>query len=116
MWGIDFQFDETADGRPVKILNVTDEYTREALATNAARRITAAGTMAVLDQIREQRGEQLFLRMDNGPAFITDTLRDWCKEQNINANYGGPGSPWQDGHIESFNSRLRDELLTRGSA
>ena len=64
MWAIDFQFDETADGRPVKILNVTDEYTREALATNAARRITAAGTMAVLDQIREHRGAPQFLRID----------------------------------------------------
>ena len=56
VWALDFQFDETADGRPVKILNVTDEFTREALATNAARRITAAGTMAVLDQIVEERG------------------------------------------------------------
>ena len=113
MWAIDFQFDETADGRPVKILNVTDEFTREALATNAARRITAAGTMAVLDQIREHRGAPQFLRMDNGPEFIADTLRDWCKEQNIKANYCDPGSPWQNGRIESFNSRLRDELLTR---
>jgi len=113
VWAIDFQFDETADGRPVKILNVTDEYTREALATNAARRITAAGTMAVLDQVRQQRGAPQFLRMDNGPEFIATTLRDWCKEQNIQANYCDPGSPWQNGRIESFNSRLRDELLTR---
>ena len=85
VWAIDFQFDETDDGRPVKILNVTDEFTREALATNAARRITAAGTMAVLDQIRESRGAPQFLRMDNGPEFIADTLHDWCKEQNIKA-------------------------------
>ena len=76
VWAIDFQFDEIADGRPVKILNVTDEYTREALATNAARRITAAGTMAVLGQIRELHGAPQFLRMDNGPAFTADTLRD----------------------------------------
>ena len=116
-WAIDFQFDETTDGRPVKILNVTDEFTHEALATNAARRITAAGTMAVLDQIREHRGAPQFLRMDNGPEFITDTLCDWCKEQNIKANYCDPGSPLNErrlnGRIESFNSRLRDELLTR---
>ena len=100
VWAIDFQFDETADGRPVKILNVTDEFTREALATNAARRITAAGTMAVLDQMRELRGAPQFLRMDNGPEFIATTLRDWCKEQNIQANYCDPGSPWQNGRIE----------------
>ena len=117
VWAIDFQFDETVDGRPVKILNVTDEFTREALATNAARRITAAGTMAVLDQIRESRGSPQFLRMDNGPEFIADTLRDWFKEQNIKANYCDPGSPrnrrQQNGRIESFNPKLRDELLTR---
>ena len=73
--------------------------------------------MAVLDQIRESRGAPQYLRMDNGPEFIADTLRDWCKEQNIKANYCDPGSPLnerqQNGRIESFNSRLRDELLTR---
>jgi len=93
VWAIDFQFDETADGRPVKILNVTDEFTREALATNAVRRITAAGTMAVLDQIHESRGAPMFLRMDNGPEFIAEILQDWRKEQNIQANYCDPGSP-----------------------
>jgi putative transposase len=113
VWAIDSPFDETADGRPVKTLNVTDEYTREALATNAARRITAADTMAVLGQIRELHGAPQFLRMDNGPEFIAHTLRFWCKEQNIQANYCDPGSPWQNSRIESFNSRLRDELLTR---
>ena len=83
VWAIDFQFDETADGRPVKILNVTDEFTREASATNAARRITAAGTMAILDQIRELRGAPQFRRMDNGPEFIAATLRDWCKNKTF---------------------------------
>ena len=93
LWAIDFQFDDTADGRPVKIFNVTDEFTREDLATNAARRITAAGTMDVLDQIRELRGAPQFLRMDNVPEFIADTPRDWCNEQNIQANYCDPGAP-----------------------
>ena len=92
---------------------MSDEFTREALATNAARRITSAGTMAVLDQICESRGAPQFLRIDNGPEFIADTLRDWGKEQHIQANYWDSGSPWQNGCIESFNSRLRDELLTR---
>ena len=68
--------------------------------------------MTVLDQIRELRGTPQFLRMDNGPEFIADTMRDWCKEQNIQVNYCDRGSPWQNGRIESFNSRLRDELLT----
>ena len=114
VWAIDFQFDETADGRHVKILNVTDEFTREALATNAARRITAAGTMAVLDEVMAQRGTApAVLRMDNGPEFIADALQDWCKLTGIRTSYCDPGSTWQNGRIESFNSRLRDELLSR---
>ena len=76
VWAIDFQFDETADGRLVKILNVTDEFNREAHATNEAKLITAAGTMAVLDQVYQQRGAPQFLRIDNGPEFMADTLRD----------------------------------------
>ena len=73
---------------------MSDEFTREALATNAARRITSAGTMAILGQICESRGAPQFLRMDNGPEFIADTLRDWCKEQHIRANYCDSSSPW----------------------
>lgn len=89
-----FRFDETSAGRPVKILNVTDKFTREALATNAAPSITAVDTIAVLDQVREQRGiGPKFLRNDNRPEFIAQTLQDWCKEANIQANYYNPGSP-----------------------
>ena len=76
-------------------------------------KFTAASTMTVLDQKREHRGAPLFRRMDNGREFIADTLRDWCREQNIQANYCDPDSPWKNRCIESFNSRLRDELLTR---
>lgn len=65
---------------------MTDEFTREALATNAVRRMTAAGTTALLDQIREVRGAPQCLRMDNAREFIAETVRDWCKEQNIQAN------------------------------
>ena len=110
---IDFQFDETADNRPIKILNVTDEFTSETLTTNAARCITAARTRGVSDQIDKMHGTPQLLRMDNGSEFIADTLRDWCKEQHITANYCDPGSPGQNGRIESFNSRPKDELLNR---
>ena len=113
VWAIDFQFDETADGRPVKILNVTDEFTRESLATSAARSITGEGTLDILDAVVAERQAPIFLRMDNGPEFIAEVLKDWCRELDIQATYCDPGSPWQNGRIESFNSRLRDELLTR---
>ena len=73
---------------------MSDEFTLEALATNAARRITSAGTMAVLDQICDSRGAPQFLRMDNGPEFIAETLHNWCKEQNFQAKYCDSGSPW----------------------
>ena len=90
-WMIDFQFAETTDGRPVKILSVTYEFIREGLTTNAAKRITATGTMAIINQKREPLGIRRFLPMDNRPESFADTLRDWCKEQNIQANYGDPG-------------------------
>lgn len=92
---------------------MSDEFTLEALATNAARHITSVGTMVVLDQICDSRGGPQLLRMDYGPEFVADTLRDRCKEQRIQANYCDSGSPWQNGRLESFNSRLKDELLTR---
>ena len=70
-------------------------------------------TLAVLDQIREQRGCPVFLRMENGPEFIAETLRDWCKDENIQVNICDPGSPWQNGRVESVNSRFRGERSTR---
>jgi putative transposase len=113
VWAIDFVFDETAEGRPVKILNVTDEFTREALACSAARRLTADATVAILDHVVDERGASpKYLRMDNGPEFISDALVDWCRFNEIDASYIDPGSPWQNGFVESFNGHLRDELLT----
>ena len=84
MWATDCQFDETSDGRPVKILNVTDEFTREALATNAARRITVAGTIAVLDQICELRGIPQFLRIDNDQSLLPTLCATGVKNNTYN--------------------------------
>ena len=112
VWAIDFVFDETAGGRPVKILNVTDEFTREALACSPARRISAEQTIAILDAVTDERGTTpRFLRMDNGPEFVAKALVAWCRSRGINASYIDPGSPWQNGFVESFNGHLRDELL-----
>jgi putative transposase len=113
VWAVDFVFDETAEGRPVKILNVTDEFTREALACAPARRLSADATVAILDHVVHERGvAPEYLRMDNGPEFLAEALVDWCRFNQINATYIDPGSPWQNGFVESFNGHLRDELLS----
>jgi putative transposase len=112
VWAIDFVSDRTADGRPIKILTVTDEHTREALATPAARRIGADQTVSVLERIVEQRGRPpRMIRCDNGPEFVSQALRDWCRFNHADTGYIEPGAPWQNPYIESFNGHLRRELL-----
>jgi transposase InsO family protein len=112
VWALDFLVDQTADGRPIKILTVTDEHTREALATRAARRLGADDTVNVLEQIAQQRGQTpRLIRCDNGPELIAHALRDWCRFAGVRAGYIEPGAPWQNPYIESFNGHLRRELL-----
>jgi putative transposase len=113
VWAIDFVSDQTADGRPLKILTVTDEHTREALATPAARRMGADDTVNTLERIVEQRGRApALIRCDNGPEFISQSLRDWCRFNNAGTGYIEPGAPWQNPFVESFNGHhLRRELL-----
>ncbi len=112
LWALDFQFDHTIDGRQVKILNVIDEYTREALACRVAHNIDADGVVAVLDRLAAERGRPpAFLRFDNGPEFVAHATADWCQSTGTDAVFIDPGSPWQNAWIESFNGRLRDELL-----
>ena len=111
VWGLDFQFDETADLRRLKLLNIVDEHTREALATDVARSITADHVVAVLERLVAARGAPGYIRMDNGPELIAWTLRDWCRLTGAGTIYIEPGSPWENPWIESFNGRTRDELL-----
>jgi putative transposase len=112
VWALDFLVDQTADGRPIKILTVTDEHTREALATPAARRMGADDTVSVLERIVERRGQApAFIRCDNGPELVAHALRDWCRFNNVTTGYIEPGAPWQNPYIESFNGHLRRELL-----
>ena len=112
VWAIDFVSDQTADGRPLKILTVTDEHTREALATPAARRMGADDTVSVLERIVERRGRApKLIRCDNGPEFVSQSLRDWCRFNNAGTGYIEPGAPWQNPFVESFNGHLRRELL-----
>jgi len=112
VWAIDFVLDQTADGRPLKILTVTDEHTREALAAPVARRMGADDTVSTLEQIVARRGRApAMIRCDNGPEFIGQALRDWCRFNDAKPGYIEPGAPWQNPFVESFNGHLRRELL-----
>jgi putative transposase len=112
VWALDYQFDQTTDGRRLKLLNVVDEHTREALAITVDRRIDADETVKVLDRLVVERGRPpRFIRMDNGPELTANALRDWCRFTGAGTSYIEPGSPWQNPYVESFGSRLRDELL-----
>lgn len=112
VWALDFQFDETADGRILKLLHVVDEFTREALAVCCERRIDADETVATLERLVAERGRAPeHVRCDNGPELTANALRDWCRFSGTGASYIEPGSPWQNPYVESFGSRIRDELL-----
>ena len=112
IWAMDFQFDTTADGRTVKMLNVIDEFTREALAIDVNRSIDADGVVEVLDRLAlQQQGAPNYVRFDNGPEFVAHAVNDWCRFNGTGSLFIDPGSPWQNAWIESFNGRLRDELL-----
>jgi putative transposase len=113
VWAFDFQFDVTEDGRAVKLLYVVDEFTREALAMDAERRIDGDQVVDVLDRIVRERGTYPeFLRCDNGPEMTSNALKDWCRFSRTGAAFIEPGSPWENAFVESFNSRVRDELLS----
>jgi transposase InsO family protein len=111
LWALDFQFDQTTDGRMLKLLNVIDEHTREALANDVERSIDADGVVRCLDRIASERGAPAYLRFDHGPEFIAYAVADWCRFNGSKTVFIDPGSPWQNAWIESFNGRLRDELL-----
>jgi putative transposase len=114
LWAMDFQFDHTIDGRQVKLLNIIDEYTRECLAIRVAHSIDADAVVAVLERLAVERGGPPgFVRFDNGPEFVAHAIVDWAQLNGTGTVYIDPGSPWQNAWIESFNGKLRDELLNR---
>lgn len=114
VWAIDYQDDQTADGRRLRYLNVVDEFTREVLATHVARSITADKTVQVLEELVESRDvAPEFIRSDNGPELTSHALADWCRFSGTGAAFIEPGSPWQNAYVESLNGRLRDELLNQ---
>jgi transposase InsO family protein len=111
VWAWDFFHDRLADGRPVKWLGCIDEYTRECLLLEPRRSIKAKDAAAMLGRVIAERGAPKHLRSDNGPEFIAEALREFLKESNVETLYIEPGSPWQNGFAESFNARVRDELI-----
>ena len=113
VWAFDFQFDQTADGHILKLLHIVDEFTREALQIRCERRIDADATVAVLERLTVSRGRAPeFVRCDNGPEMTANALKDWCRFAGAGSSYIDPGSPWQNPYVESFGSRIRDELLS----
>ncbi len=112
VWALDYQFDVTATGRVIKILHVVDEFTRESLCDVVDHSIDADATVAALDKIVGARGTHpRFIRCDNGPELTANALRDWCRFGGAGTSYIDPGSPWQNPWVESYGSRMRDELL-----
>ena len=111
VWSYDFVADRTQDGRPFRILNILDEYTRECLASVVARRIRSHDVLLILADLFLRRGIPTHIRSDNGPEFIAIKLRQWLKHLNVAPLYIEPGSPWENGYIESFNGKMRAQFL-----
>jgi len=105
--------DRTTDGRAFKILNIIDEFTRECLAILVARKIKTQDVIGLLFHLFIFRATPEHLRSDNGPEFTAKAIRIWLNRLGVKPLYIEPGSPWENGYIESFNGKLRDELLNR---
>jgi transposase InsO family protein len=113
VWSYDFVMAKTADGRAFRILTMIDEYTRECLAMLVNRRITSQDVIDQLFQLIIFRGIPEHIRSDNGPEFTAKAVRGWLDRIGVKTLFIEPGSPWENGYIESFNGKLRDELLNR---
>jgi len=111
VWSYDFVFERTDDGRVIKLLNVIDEFTRECLTIRVGRNFTAADVLYTLADLFLEYGLPEHIRSDNGPEFVARAVREWLGDLGVKTLFIEPGSPWENGYIESFNSRLRDELL-----
>ena len=113
VWSYDFVLTRTHDGRAVRMLTIIDEYTRECLAIDVARRLTSEDVLERLTDLFIRRGVPDYIRSDNGAEFTAHAVRDWLTRVGVRTLYIEPGSPWENGYIESFNGKLRDELLER---
>lgn len=113
VWSYDFVHDQLENGAAVKMLTVLDEFTRECLGILVERSITATDVIAFLQGLIGQRSAPANVRSDNGPEFVAGVIRQWARQEAIKINYIAPGSPWENGHVESFHGKLRDGCLNR---
>jgi transposase InsO family protein len=111
VWSYDFMADRTHNGSAFRILNIIDEYTRECLVSRVERRLSHEDVLAELAWLFCTRGLPAYIRSDNGPEFTAERVRDWLSHLRVGPLFIERGSPWENGYIESFNGKLRDELL-----
>lgn len=111
VWSYDFVIDRTSNGRAIRMLNIIDEFTRECLAIEVGRKLSSANVIDVLSQLFIEHGVPEHIRSDNGPEFIAKRVRNWLAKQQVKTLFIEPGSPWENGYIESFNGKMRNELL-----
>lgn len=111
VWSYDFVSDRTHDGRPLRMLTVIDEFTRRCLAIYVARRLTSNDVIDCLADLMTRHGPPAHIRSDNGPEFTARKVRGWLGRLGVKTLFIEPGSPWENGYNESFNGKLRDELL-----
>jgi putative transposase len=111
VWAYDFVLARTHDGRAFRMLTVIDEYTRECLAILVARRLASDDVLQLLTELFVEHGAPDHIRSDNGPEFVATAVREWLGRVGVTTLFIEPGSPWENGYCESFNGKLRDELL-----
>jgi len=111
VWSYDFVMDRTSDGKVFRMLTILDEYTRECLSIRVERKLKSQDVLDELYQLFLMRGVPKYIRSDNGPEFTAKVVRKWLHNLGVTTLFIEPGSPWENGYIESFNGKLRDELL-----
>lgn len=113
VWSWDFIHDNTVRGGGIRILSLVDEYTREVHALHVERNIGARKLCEILERVIMEHGAPDYIRSDNGPEFVARYLQNWLREEKVKTLYIDPGSPWQNGYVESFHDKFRRECLSR---
>jgi transposase InsO family protein len=111
VWSYDILMDRTRDGRPLRMLVIVDEYTRECLSIDVRRKLTSEHVLERLAELFVVRGTPKYIRSDNGPEFTARRVREWLEKVEVKTLFIEPGSPWENGYVESFQGKMRDELL-----